>query len=309
MSTAPVILEPRLVKLIDYKASVECGDTALLHSSTFIQQLNDHINGTCNLADNEIASKVDYLAGCLTITLDMPMQGLELLRVRRCKEGKFDCVKQLSYIKNTTEFFPSMGRLNQTGQALFYAAIAVKKDDTALRVALSEAGAKDLDRLNVIRSHQKKDLDLNLRVLGIWNQVRRNERPYYLSNHNFDYCRKAKEYMGKKFDPRLLSAYELTDRFFAEILSSKGSEALYQVTSAISSIFFDGDSCEGILYSSVEAKGEPIVALKPKAVDDKLQHKLVTDIAVQQCFGYEFFEYETLGQTVQIDSKDGEIVW
>lgn len=309
MTVTRVALEQRLVKYIDDKANVECGEKALQYSSTYIRQLNDHINGTCSLTDNEIAIKVGYLASCLTITLDKPVQDLELLRVRLCEGDKFEYVKQLSYIKNTTEFFPSMGRLNQTGKSIFYAAIAVKQDDTALRVVLSEAGAKNLDHLNVIRFHQKNNCDLNLRIIGIWDLVRRNDRPYYLSEHIFDYYKKTKEYMEQKFNPRLLSAYELTDRFFSEILSTKGSEALYQVTSVIGSIFFDGDYCEGILYSSVEAKGEPVVALKPKAVDDKLQHQWVSGIAVEQCFGYEFFQYKTLGKTIKIDNKDGKLVW
>jgi len=309
MTIASVALEQSLVKLIDKKATVECGEKALLHSSTYIRQLNDHINGTCSLSNNEIATKVGYLAECLTITLDKPVQELEFLRVRLCEGPKFEYAKQLSYIKDTTASFPSMGRLNKTGQSLFYAAIVVKQDDTALRVVLSEAGAKDLDRLNVIRFHQRNDCDLNLRIIGIWDQVRRNDRPYYLSKHVFDYYKNTKEYMDQKFDPRLLSAYELTDRFFADVLSRKGTEALYQVTSAVSSVFLDGNSCEGVLYSSVEAKGEPVVALKPQTVDGKLQHQWVSDIAVEQCFGYEFFQYKTLGKTVKIDSKDGKLVW
>ena len=188
-----------------------------------------------SVTNKEIAIKVDYLAGCLTITLDAPMEELEFLRARLCEEGKFEYTHELSYIKDTTVSFPKVGRLNEVGQLIFYAAIIRKKDDAALGVVLSEVGAKDLDHLNIIRSHQKANCDLNLRIIGIWDQVRRNERPYDLSELIFDYYKKAKEYMGEKFDSRLLKAYELTDRFFADLLSRKGSEPLYQVTSAISS--------------------------------------------------------------------------
>ncbi len=41
-------LEP---KLIDKKAAVECPDKALLYSSTYIKQLNDHISGVINLTN------------------------------------------------------------------------------------------------------------------------------------------------------------------------------------------------------------------------------------------------------------------
>ncbi len=64
-----MVLPPELIKLIDRKASVECGHNNLLHSSVYISQLNAHINGTFELAKHEIESKVDFLAGCMTITL------------------------------------------------------------------------------------------------------------------------------------------------------------------------------------------------------------------------------------------------
>jgi len=302
-------LERDLIELIDEKAAYECADTALLFSSSYIKQLNEHISGVHSLTNKEIANKVSYLVGCLTITLDTAMPGLEFLRARLCEEGQFEYAHELSYIKDTTASFPKVGRLNQAGQSIFYAAIMRKKGDTALEVVLSEAGAKDLDNLNIICSYQKANCDLNLRIIGIWDQVRRNERPYYLSEAIFDYYKKAKEYMGKQFDSNLLMAYELTDRFFADLLSRKGSEPLYQVTSAISSVFLSGSTCEGVLYSSVEAKGEPVVALKPQAVDDKLEHQWVRDVTVEKCFGYEFFQYKTQAKTSEIDSEDGKLVW
>jgi len=301
-------LQPQLIQLIDEKAGAECSETGLLHSSTYIRQLNDHINGTCRLSNREIDTKVDYLAGCLTFTLDMPVQQLEFLRARLCEGQKFSNVDDLSYIKNTTDTFPKAGRLNQTGQALFYASVAVKQNDTALRVVLSEAGAKELDRLNVLRSHQKSGSDLNLRYIGIWDQVRRDERPYYLSQDTFEYYTKAREYMVKKFDPKLLSAYELTDRFFADILSRKGNENLYLVTSPLSSVFLDVN-CDGVLYSSVAANGEPVVALTPKSVDSKLEHQFACDLVIDKCYGYEFFQYKTIDKTSKIDRGSGKFEW
>jgi len=173
---------------------------------------------------------------------------------------------------------------------------------------LSEAGAKELDRLNVLRSHQKTGSDLNLRIIGIWDQVRRNEQPYYLSQNTFEYYKKTRGYMVQRFDPKLLSAYELTDRFFSDILSRKGNDNLYQVTSALSSVFMDENS-DGVLYSSVEAKGEPVVALTPEAVDSKLEHQFACDVKIDECYGYEFFKYKTIAKTSSIDRKTGELKW
>lgn len=307
MNTA-VVLQPQLIQLIEKKAREECGDKALLYSSTYICQLKNHINGICKLASHEIETKVDYLAGCLTFTLDNPLQEMEFLRVRLCEGQKFGNVDDLSYIKRTTETFPQSGRLNQTGQALYYAAVAVTQDDAALKVVLSEAGAKELDRFNVLRSHQKTGSNLNLRIIGVWDQVRREERPYYMSQDAFQYYIKVRASMVQKFNPKLLTAYELTDRFFADILSRKGNDNLYLVTSALSSVFLDGNS-DGVLYSSVEAIGEPVVALTPSAVDSKLEHQFACDVKVDKCYGYEFFKYKTIAKTSSIDRNTGELKW
>jgi hypothetical protein len=279
-----------------------------MYSSTYIRQLNDHINGINRLSKKEIETKIDYLAGCLTITLDMPVQELELLRVRICEGDKYNNISDLSYIKPTTSTFPKTGRLNQAGHALFYASVAVKKDDTALRVVLSEANAKNLDHLNVLRSNQKPEQELYLRVIGIWDYVKRDERPYYMAEDFFEYYKKVREYMVKMFTPRLLSAYELTDRFFADVLSRKGTKSLYQVTSALSSVFIAGKN-DGVLYSSVQAIGEPVVALTPTAVDSKIEHKFACDVIVEECYGYEFFKYKTLAKSTSIDRKTGQICW
>lgn len=302
------MLSDSLRNLISTKAKMECAETAVLLASTHIKHLNEHIEGSKSLTLNEIDSIVDYLAGCLTITLDNPVQNLEFLRVRLCEGQNFTNVDELSYIKKSSCTFPRAGRLNLTGQALFYASVAVKQDDTALRVVLSEAQAKQLDHLNVLRSHQVSETDLYLRIIGIWDQVRRNEKPYYLNQDTFDYYTEARKYMAKKFSRELLVAYELTDRFFADILSREGSERLYQVTSALSNVFLT-EKCDGVLYSSVKAKGEPVVALKPQVVDDKLAHQFATEVFIEKSFGYEFYQFKTLAKTSTIGRKSGKLEW
>lgn len=72
----------------------------------------------------------------------------------------------------------------------------------------------------------------------------------------------------------MLLAYELIDCFFADILSREGCECLYQVTSALSNVFLSGD------YSSVQAKGEPVVALISQAVYGKLEHQFATEFSI-----------------------------
>jgi hypothetical protein len=244
----------------------------------------------------------------MTITLDHPISELEFLRVRLCEGQNFTNIDDLSYIKKISCTFPRAGRLNLTGQALFYASVDVKQDDTASKVVLSEAQAKQFDHLNVLRSHQVSETDLYLRIIGIWDQVRRNEKPYYLNQDTFTYYTEARKYMAKQFSRELLFAYELTDRFFADILSREGNERLYQVTSALSNVFLT-EKCDGVLYSSVKAKGEPVVALKPQVVDDKLEHQFATEVFVENSFGYEFYQFRPLAKTSSIGRESGKLEW
>jgi hypothetical protein len=39
-----------------------------------------------------------------------------------------------------------------------------------------------------------------------------------------------------------------------------------------------------------------------------IQRQRVSDIVVENCFGYELFQYKTLGKTVKIDI-DGKLIW
>ncbi|GIU23057.1 hypothetical protein TUM4433_04830 [Shewanella schlegeliana] len=117
-------LQPELVELINEKAAVECGQTALMLVSTYIKQLNDHIAGVTHLSPDEISAKLDYFIGCTTITLELPVNDLELLRARRSEDDCFSSLNELSYIKMPTAKFPKQGRLNKAGEVLFYPKLA-----------------------------------------------------------------------------------------------------------------------------------------------------------------------------------------
>ena len=69
------------------------------------------------------------------------------------------------------------------------------------------------------------------------------------------------------------------------------------------------DKCDGVLYSSVKAKGEPVVALKPQVVDDKLVHQFATEVLIDKAFGYEYYEYRTLAKTSSIGRTSGKLEW
>lgn len=301
-------VDQKIKDLIDIKAEKECPKTAISLVSTYIKQLTDHINNIKSLSNDEVNTKIDYLAGCTTIILDHPMDNFEFLRARRCTNGNYQNIDDLSYIKQPNSTFPPIGRLNKAGQSLFYASILVKKNDVGLGVVLSEADAKDLDKFNILRSMQKKSCVIKVRMIGIWDYVRLNVKPYYLPQPTFDYYKAIRTYMVEKFDDKLLRAYELTDRFFADVMSKQGHDALYQITSEISSFMMVEGLCDGILYESVKAKGEPVIALKRETVDVKIEHELAMEVFVNKALGYEYYDYLTLS-TAEINHTSGLLTW
>jgi len=50
----------------------------------------------------------------------------------------------------------------------------------------------------------------------------------------------------------------------------------------------------GILYTSVENKGFPVVALSPKAVDKKLQHISAVCYEIEEDYGYVQYKIKNL---------------
>jgi len=301
-------LSQKIVNFIGEKSRKECGDTVLRRTVVYIQQLRAHINGHNKLSNQEIESKLDSLIAYTTLTMELPVNDLELLRARRCESNNFEHIDKLSYIKDVTASFPAKGRLNRAGEAIFYASLAINNDDSALHVVLSETKAKELDQLNILRSHQKNNEDLSLRVIGIWDEVRKDRKPSYLAENVFSYYREAWALMQTEFNPKLSYAFQLTDRFLADVMAQEGNEKLYDVTSIASYIFLDSDKIDGILYSSVEAKNAPAIALKPCAVNRAIEPQWVADVRVIKHLGYEFYLYHTIKKTNSIDSS-GKLNW
>ncbi|MDW2001545.1 hypothetical protein R7P64_13230 [Vibrio sp. 2304] len=301
-------LESRLIGKIHEKATKECGVTNLLYVSSFIKQLDSYLSGNIELSVSEIEKKLDFLIGCMTLTLDLPYVELELLRARKCEKEPFSNVSELSYIHKPSVSFPRLGRLNAPGIPLFYAAIIDSKCDKGLHVVLSEANAHKMDQLSILRSHQKSGMDLNLRSIGVWDYIRQNIKPSYMSENVYEYYSLAFKEMSNAFSKELLLAYRLTDRFLAEIMCRNGSDRLYSVTSIASQIMLDSKNIDGIVYSSVASKGEPVIALKPESVDAKLEHKCVSQVAIREHYGYGFYNYENI-KIANMNEFTGQLVW
>jgi hypothetical protein len=295
-------LKQDLVDLIDDKAREDDGDYCLEYITASIEKMNLYLSANIDLPDTEINSILDKLVGHLTITLEMPLSDINLIRARKVDQPPFfhyyGNISELSYMANPTSTLPRLGRLNAVGTTLFYASIDNTPCDKSLRVTLSEIEANDGDKVNVLYSSVKPKFDLNVRYIGIWDYVVKNRKPYFLSQVAFDYYVAAHNEMKKKFSKNQLLAYQLCDAFFADVLSREGSDRLYKVTSILSDFFLQSGKADGILYSSVKAKGEPVIAISPSAVNAKVDHVHAKAITINQSYSYNYYDYKVTHNTI-----------
>lgn len=300
MST--IVLEPSLVKLIDDKAREDEGGACLSGVTFTILKLNQYLSSDIDLTLEQRRGLLDLLVGSFSITLDMPIEDIKLIRARKVEQPElfnyYGNISDLSYMANPTSNLPRLGRLNAAGTVLFYASIDNTPCDKSLKVTLSEIEVNDIDKVNVLYSTTKPEYDLNVRYIGIWDYVVRNRKPYFLSQAVFDYYVAAHEYMKNKFSKDQLLAYQLCDAFFADVLSREGSDRLYKVTSTLGEYFLEDSNVDGIIYTSVKAKGEPVIAISPSAVNAKIDHVKAEAITINQSYGYNYYDYKVTYNTI-----------
>ena len=141
------MLEQKLVDLIDDKARKDEPDGCLSYVELIILKLNRYLDGDDDLSLEQRRGLLDLLFGHFTITLDMPIEDIHLIRARKVDQPPllhyYGKINDLSYMENPTSNLPRLGRLNSAGTALFYASINNSPCDKSLRVTLSEVEATD----------------------------------------------------------------------------------------------------------------------------------------------------------------------
>lgn len=302
-------IEDNIKKLINAKAK-EMNPNALYccnSVSIIIKQLNDYIDGRINLNKERIVSLLDHLVGYYTITLDIPLDiGLKILRAVKFdnleKKPCFSKVSRLSYIPQNSKIVPSVGRLNKQGSSAFYGCIYINDNFGGFNVAFSEVNALKNEKINILKSETIAEIKVN--YVGIYDHIKRESKPYFLSKEVYSYFKSVYEYEEKLFDKYVFVAFQLCDAFFSDILRKKESERLYIVTSILASHFLDGDRVDGLIYTSVKAEGSPVIAIKPASVDSKVSHKKAISFEVQENYGYAMYKANPLYQGV----VNGEII-
>lgn len=262
--------------------------------SIFIQQLNDFIDNELELSEDRIKYLLADLVGSFTITFDIPMdKGTKIRRARKFdkieEEPCFKDVSDLSYNPNPKD--SKIGRLNKENESIYYGCIYFK-DNAGINVAFSEVNALPLEKINILESKTIKDI--NLRYIGIFDYVRRQVKPYFLSLDCYSVFEEVYEYAENTFDPHIFIAFQLCDAFFSDILRRKESNKLYIVTSILASLFLEGNNVDGILYTSVKAEGSPVVAIKTTSVDNKIEHERAISFEIKESYGYALYKAKPL---------------
>ena len=304
-----MIISKNITELIDRKSN-EMNSQALFccdSVATTIKQLKGFIDREINLSESRIKALLDNLVGYYTITLDIPFDsGNKILRAVKFddieKKPCFNEVSRLSYIPKNSQILPKTGRLNKYGESIFYGCIYFNDSFGGVNVAFSEINALKNERINILKSETINEIKVN--YIGIYDYIKREIKPYFLSEETYNYFRAVYEYAESKFNKYLFVAFQLCDAFFADILRKKESNRLYLVTSILASFFLDGNRVDGLIYTSVKAEGSPVIAIKPASVDSKISHKKAISFEIQESYGYAIYKAKSLYHGV----VDGDII-
>ncbi len=308
-------MDAELVKALDVKCA-ELNTRSAAHLErvfSVTRRLEEHLRGN-RLSEALAAQLIGELTYyVLLIPVPIPLnQKIKFSRAVRYEEPKgitYEAVSRLSYIPIDGPVIPKLGRLNKAGEAMFYAC----KDDHAnsIGAVLSEARAQPGEIFNILISETNPsqnatgpaDNDLVITPLGIFDYYRRGvPDPFRLHPAH----RECYEYLTKRTHPEGMLAMQLVDAFIADILKRQETDALYTVTSVLAAEINSVPIIDGILYPSTQFDSFPNVALKPSAVDKKLQHKSAIAVRVLERYGYGIFKTEQIAKGTV---KNGQLSW
>lgn len=305
----------KFVEVLDSKCA-ELSTRPALHLErvfSVIRRLEEHFQG--NRLSEALAAQLIGELTCYVVVIPVSIPLREKIKFSRAVRYEeplgvtYEAVSRLSYIPIGGPVSAKLGRLNKAGESMFYAC----KDDNAnsIGAVLSEVRAKPGEIFNILISEtnppeqttELADNDLVITPLGIFDYYRRGvPDPFGLHADH----RECYEYLTKHAHPEGMLAMQLADAFIADILKRQEAAGLYTVTSAFSTEIGGLPILDGILYSSTQFDSFPNVALKPSAVDKKLQHKSAMSVRVLERYGYGIFKTEQLARGT---IKDGQLFW
>ncbi len=295
---------------IDIKKSIE----ELIEVSLIIKQLNDFIDSKLELSSKEIENKVQRLISHFTINLAYELDlKIALRRARKFTTEEtsipfcFDNLKDMLYVPESKKSIIEVGRFNKKEESIYYASIFLKENENEeyfFETAISEIDGIELDYINILDSKPTKCL--NVVYIGVFDQLARNKQlPKWIDKYYYKTYLQFKKKCLEKGNRCLFESYLLSNAFFADITQRNGSERLYRVTSVISSLLLN-DEVDAIVYESVKIKNSPNIAIKPKVVDNSVEHKEVCSIRINENLGYGIYYIKSINKGI-IDNHN--LIW
>lgn len=103
-------------------------------------------------------------------------------------------------------------------------------------------------------------------------------------------------------------SYILCNAFLADVLKRKGSDRLYDVTSAIAKRLLADENTDAIVYESVQVKDLPALAIKTDIVDNHIEHNQVTSIKIITNLGYGIYYSDEINKAMIVNNEN-ELKW
>lgn len=263
----------------------------LIKVATYIKQLNSYIDGDIELSSSKIYNMLKWLQAKFTLNLiyklDEKIVVIRRARKHEEKNSKSFCytdVQDLICIPENSKDIVTLGRMNKAKEPMYYGVISHSKFNI-FNTALSEVDAIEYDIVNILDS-EFSDTITTCHMGAFDLYIRGKVIPDHIHNINGDVYKIFVDGCNKVENKFLLESYILCNSFFADILSRKKQGNLYQVTSALSSIIFENEKIDSIIYESVQVKDAPVIVIKPEIVYEKMKHETAVSFQVKTNLGY-----------------------
>jgi hypothetical protein len=247
-------------------------------------ELSKHIDGEKKLSESTIQQHIEILT-CYTSLSAIPLpEDTEIIRAVKYEESTgcaYDDVQRLSYISQPKDGFPEQGRINKNASPLFYGCIS--NTNNSRGTALSECNASENDTFNILKGTVSPGQKLLIIPIGVNDYFRRGMPNPFNLHQQF---RDTYDLIQKHTHPTARMALLLCDAFLNDILTRQKHGNIYDVTSQLGEECLKPPPVDGILYSSTKFEGYPSIAIKPSAIDQKINFNSASAVTIQEEIGY-----------------------
>ncbi|PPK57336.1 hypothetical protein B0F89_15010 [Malaciobacter marinus] len=292
------------IKKLVFSKTSEKSQEELIEASIYIEQLNNFIEDKIELSEDKVYQLLKYLYENHSLNLIYQLGKDKWLRRARKYEEKntqvpkycFTKTDELSVIPDDKKDIVGIGRLNKLKQPVYYGCFS-DNNFNYYDVALSEVNAIDLDYINYLDSITTGYLQVI--SIGAFDLFMRGQAlHHWIDSNNLRLFKLFKKCCEKKQNRFLLESHQLCSAFFADILSRKNHKNLYKATSILANIIFENKQVDAIIYESVQVKGAPVIAIKPKALAEKVQHKKIASLRVEANLGYGIYYVNVINEGI-----------